>query len=260
KDMMSLDNLKGKLEELSNTTSDSTDTQNSDTEEKEESFSDLLSQIVDIQDEQVVGKEVKNPQVTRMVGGYAIMFLLFAVNASASSLFEEKKAGMFHRLLSMPLQRTHILWSKYLYNMLFGLVQILVLFFGSSLLFEVDIYTNFLNLLIVVIFASAACTAFGMLLAAVSKTPQQAQGLGTVVIIVMSSVGGAWFPVSIMPEFIQYFSKITIIYWSVESLTETLWANASLVQLAPKLGILFLITATVNAFSLWRFKNGDLFH
>ena len=43
---------------------------------------------------------MRSPAATRVVGGWAIMFLMFALNGAATSLFEEKKSGMFQRLLA----------------------------------------------------------------------------------------------------------------------------------------------------------------
>ncbi|MCH6255567.1 ABC transporter permease [Puniceicoccaceae bacterium K14] len=224
----------------------------------EEGGESPLNEIIQIERDQVVGKEVKSPQVTRTIGGYSIMFLLFAVTASANSLFEEKRSGIFNRLLSTPVQRTHILWSKFIFNTLLGLVQITSLYIAGHLMFGVDIASNFINLLIISVCAAAACTSFGMLLAAVSKTQGQAQGLATFIIMMMSSMGGAWWPVAIMPPFMQLLAKFTIVYWAVEGLTVTLWNGASFLQLLPYIGMLIGIAFVVTMISSWRFKRGDL--
>ncbi|MBK1880351.1 ABC transporter permease [Pelagicoccus mobilis] len=219
----------------------------------------FLQDIIEVKEDQVFGKELKNPYLTRMVGGYAIMFLLFATTGSAASLFEERNDGLFLRLLSMPVKRTHILWSKYIFNTLMGVLQALTLFIASSFLFNVEVFPNFLNLFVVSVFASAACTAFGMLLASVSKTPQQAQGFGTLLIISMSAMGGAWFPVSLMPEFMQMLSKFTLVYWGVESYLAALWEESGLLALIPELSVLAAISLALIGISSWRFKTGDLF-
>lgn len=219
----------------------------------------FIQDLVQFEEDQVYGKEVKNPYLTRMVGGYAIMFLLFATTGSASSLFEERNEGIFVRLLSMPVKRTHILWSKFLFNTLMGITQALVLFIVSSFLYDIEVFENFIPLLVVSIFAAASCTAFGMFLASISKTPQQANGLGTLLIISMSALGGAWFPVSIMPEAIQFFSKFTLVYWGVEAYLGALWEEGSLITLIPTLSVIFGITTALMALSSWRFRTGDLF-
>ena len=188
-----------------------------------------------------------------------LMFLLFSLTAAASSLFDEKKAGIYQRLLSAPVRRTHILWSKYVFGMLLGLVQLSTLFVTGRILFGTDITSNFGNLILICLAASTACVAFGMLLAAVAPTSVAASGLGTFLILTMSAIGGAWFPTTFMPEFIQHLSKLTIVYWSIEGFLQVLWAGCTTRELLPTLGVLFGIAAVVNVFSVWRFTRGKIF-
>ena len=105
--------------------------------------SDFFKNIVKLDKQQLVGKEVNNPGATRSVGGWAMMFLLFSITASATSLFDEKNSGVMLRILSAPVSRTDILWSKYLYNISLGIIQLLVLFFAGYLFFSIDIFSNF---------------------------------------------------------------------------------------------------------------------
>jgi len=219
----------------------------------------LFESLIKIESEQVGGAQVKSPMATRSVGGWAMMFLLFSLAGAATSLFDEKKAGLFQRLLSAPVRRTHILWSKYLFGMLLGVVQLSALFLAGRLLFGIDITSNLGNLLLICLAAATACVAFGMLLAAISPTAAAASGLGTFLILTMSAIGGAWFPVSFMPEFIQHLSKLSLVYWSMEGFTQVLWANCTTRELLPTLGVLFGIAAVVNAFSVWRFNRGQIF-
>jgi len=223
------------------------------------STGNFLDRILKIESEQLSGKKVKNAAATRSVGGWAIMFLLFSVSGAATSLFDEKKAGLFQRLLAAPVRRSHILWSKYLFGMLLGLVQLTSLFFAGRVLFGIDVTSNFGNLLVICLAASTACTAFGMLLAAVAKSPAAASGLATFLILTMSAVGGAWFPTSFMPDFIQVLSKFTLVYWSMEGFLQVLWADCTFFELLPYVGVLLGIAAVVNTISIWRFNHGTLF-
>lgn len=221
--------------------------------------SDLFNRIVQIENEQVAGQDVKSPAATRIVGGWAMQFLLFALSSSATGLFYERDQGLFQRLLSGPVTRAHILWSKFLYGICLGIVQLVVLFFAGRVLFGIEVEQHIGLLLVVCTFAAAACTSFGMLLAAVAPSPEAARGLATFLILLMSAVGGAWFPISLMPEFIQQFSKLTLVYWSMEGFSQVLWNGDGLVALLPTLGILTFITATVMTIALWRFNRGKIF-
>lgn len=220
---------------------------------------DMLAQIIRIEREQVVGANVRNPFATSIVGGWAMQFLLFAVSASAAALFRERDAGIFQRLLAAPVTRAQILWGKFLYGVILGLVQLVVLFAGGRILFGIEVEQHIGLLLIVCVFAAAACTSFGMLIAAISPNAEAAGGLATFLIMLMSALGGAWFPISIMPAFIQQFSKLTLVYWSMEGFSAVLWAGNSFVQILPILGVLGGIVAVVMSVAIWRFNRSRLF-
>ncbi|WP_438481865.1 ABC transporter permease [Oleiharenicola lentus] len=220
---------------------------------------DFFSQLIEIENEQVVGQQVKSPGATRIVGGWAMQFLLFALSGSAVALFYERDQGLFQRMLSAPVTRAHILWSKFLYGVALGLIQLLVLFFAGRVLFGIEVENHFGLLTLVCVFAAAACTAFGMLLAAFAPSPEAARGMATFLILMMSAIGGAWFPVSFMPEFIQQLSKFTLVYWSMEGFTQVLWADATFTELLTTLGVLAAITVGVMAVAVWRFNRGQIF-
>jgi len=220
---------------------------------------DVLSSIVKIDNVQVAGNDVKSPAATQLVGGWAVQFLLFALTASATALFREKEHGIFQRVLSAPVTRSDILWSKFLYGICLGLIQLVILFIAGQALYGIEVTARLPMLFLACVFAAAACTSFGMLIAAISPTQESARGLSTFAILFMSAIGGAWFPVSFMPHLIQKFSKLTLVYWSMEGFTQVLWAHATLIELLPTLGYLALMTALVMAFSVWRFRRGKIF-
>jgi len=220
---------------------------------------DFLSKIVAIDWEQVEGKDVKSPIATRIVGGYAVMFLLFAVSNSAAAFFAEQNAGLFQRLLSSPVSRAQLLLSRFLYGILFGLMQLMALFLAGHVLYGVDVFGHLGNLVVVCLCVAACCTSFGMLLAAVAKSPEAAAGLATLLVITMSACGGAWFPISFMPEFMQHIARFTIVYWAIEGFGAVLWAGNSFVELLPILGVLVGISTVAMTIAVWRFKHSKIF-
>ena len=219
----------------------------------------LLAQIIRIESIQVAGQDVKSPAATRIVGGWAMQFLLFALSAAATALFYERDHGIFHRIMAGPVSRSQILWSKFVYGVCIGMLQLITLFIAGRILYGIDVEHHIGLLLLVCAFAAAACTAFGMLVASVSSSPEAASGLATFLILLMCAIGGAWFPVTLMPEFIQQVSKLTLVYWAMEGFSQVLWANASLWELLPTLGILGGITTAVMTVAVWRFNHGKIF-
>jgi ABC-2 type transport system permease protein len=220
---------------------------------------DVLSRLVRIETEQVSGRDVKSPAATRIVSGFAIQFLLFALSSSAAALFYERDRGIFHRILAGPVSRSQILWSKFIYGAVLGLLQLTVLFVGGRILYGIDIENHFGYLSLVSVVVAATCTAAGMLLASIASSAEAAGGLATFVILLMCSVGGAWFPVNLMPEAIQHLSRLTIVYWAMEGFDQVLWMDASFMELAPTLGVLVAIALVFLGVAVWRFNRSKLF-
>ena len=220
---------------------------------------DIFSRIVQIDAEQVVGRDVQAPVATRLVGGYAVMFLLFALSNSAAAFFDEKNTGIFQRLLSSPVSRSQLLWSRFFYGVLFGLVQLMALFIAGRVLYGVDVFGHLGNLLVVCASVAAVCTGFGMLLAAVTKSAEAARSLATLLVITMSACGGAWFPISFMPEFMQHIARFTIVYWAIDGFSQVLWVGSTFIELLPTLGVLLGTTAVVMTVAVWRLNRSPVF-
>jgi len=216
----------------------------------------FMSSIIKFESEQLVGKKITNPGLTRTVGGWAIMFLLFSLTGASTSLFEEKQEGTLKRLLCMPITRSEILWSKYLYTILLGVFQLLVLFVFSWAVFGVEIFANFGNLLIVIVASASAAVAFGMMITSIAKSFNQANGISTLLILVMSAIGGSWFPTSFLPDWMQVISKGTLTYWSVEAFLQVLWRQSSFAGIATHVFILLSIAFLINSYALIRFRRG----
>ncbi|HEU5080272.1 MAG TPA: ABC transporter permease [Opitutaceae bacterium] len=220
---------------------------------------DVLSKLIRFDQEQLVGKDVSNPMAARLVGGYAVMFLLFALNGAASSLFDERRSGILQRILSAPVRPADILWGRFLFGVLVGLIQLMVMFFAGKVIYGLDLAPHIVPLIVLSIAAAAACTAFGMLLAAVSKSQEAANGLSTLLVLAMSAIGGAWFPVSMMPAAIQKVAHFTIVYWAVEGFTNILWAGQTVRQILPNILVLVGIAVGVMFIATASFKRNKMF-
>lgn len=226
---------------------------------KNKDENNFFQNILQIDNVQLVGQDIANPWATRSVGGWAMMFLLFTLTATSSSLLDEKKSGVILRILASPISRVQILWSKYLFNMSLGFIQLSVLFLGGALMYKINIFSNIFNLALIISAAATACTAFGMLLAAVSRTAAQANGLGMFLILSMSSIGGAWFPTAFMPDFIQTISKGTIVYWAMDGIQQVLWRGVGTGEIVPNIAILLGMAMLITSVSIWQFKKGHVF-
>jgi ABC-2 type transport system permease protein len=150
----------------------------------------------------------------QVVPGYALMFALFAVGAGAGTILDEKEAGTWKRLLVAPISRWALLGGKLGAQFVRAFVQIALLFLVSKLFFHIDLGSVPAIILLIVVTAFAT-TALGMLLVSVVKTRDQLQPVTTLVVLTFSALGGSWFPLFLMPTWVQQVSKVTLTSWAM---------------------------------------------
>jgi ABC-2 type transport system permease protein len=185
------------------------------------------------------------------VGGIAVMMVLFGLTAVSSTLLAERQKGTMRRLLSLPVPPGAILLGKGLATGLIGLLQLIMLFAIGELLFEIGIWRDPLTLAALIVSTVAAATAFGLLIAAWARTPKQAEGMSTLLILVMSCLGGSWFPLQMLelPLPVEVAMRLTINHWSVSGFQGLFWNTQSLADAPIQLsvGVLWLFAAVASA-------------
>ena len=183
------------------------------------------------------------------------MFLLFTASGASSSLLDEAESGTLDRILSTQVTMTTLLAGKMVFCTLLAFCQLLVMFLWAWLVFELDFLSHIIGFLIMGISTAFATSAFGMLLATVCRTRAQLSALSTVVILIMSSVGGSMFPRFLMPEAMQNAGLLTINAWAIDGFTKVFWRDEPISQLWPQVVVLLamsmLLLVVARGFASW---------
>ena len=200
--------------------------------------------------------------LVQAVAGTAIMMLLFSVVGIGMGLIEEKQEGTLKRLLYSPMNPFNILFGKMISANVISIMQLVVMFLFASLTFQLNIKPHLLGLVITILATAFACSAFGVLLATFAKSRQQVQGLSTLIILVMSAIGGSMMPLFFMPEMMQKLAVISVNYWSIQAFFDLFWRNLSIADATfiSRILILLLIGLILNALAFILFKRNILKH
>ncbi|MBL8198911.1 MAG: ABC transporter permease [Chromatiales bacterium] len=121
-----------------------------------------------------------------------------------------------------------------------GMVQNTVIFGVAWLLYGVDVPGNFGAWLLISFCAAVLAAGLGLLLVTACRTRAQAQILPTVVILIMSAIGGSMVPRFFMPEWLQTVGWITPNTWALEAYSGLFWRGETLQALLPGCAGLFL--------------------
>jgi len=208
----------------------------------------------------VVKEEHKkgNLGLIQAVAGTAIMMLLFSIAGIGGGLLDEKDAGTLKRLMYAPMKSTDILFGKMVAALILAILQLTVMFVFSWLVFGLPIFKDITALILMILSTAFAVSSFGMFLVAIAKTRQQLQGLSTIVILVMSAIGGSMVPLFVMPVIMQKIALVSVNYWGIQGFYDIFWRNLSLIEILPKMGVLVGIGLIMSLISIQLFKKNIL--
>ncbi|MEW6741804.1 MAG: ABC transporter permease [Planctomycetota bacterium] len=192
------------------------------------------------------------------VSGISVMMLMFGLVACGTLLLQEREQGTLQRLMVLAMPRSSILWGKFLFTAIMGACQLVVMFGVGELAFKVSILRDLSTLIVLSLALLIAVTSFGVLIAALARTQKQAEGLSTIIILVMSAVGGAWFPIQMvdLPLAGEIAAKCTLTWWAMSSFQGMLWYGKSWTDptMLRDVGVLlaFAIVASLTALLAFR--------
>lgn len=156
--------------------------------------------------------------------GQTVFFMLFTAMSGANSLLEERRDWTLQRQLASPTPRIVILLGKLVGTFVTCLVQVSLLFFaltiiGSLISGQVQFIwgTNIPAILATLVAVALAASGLGAFVAALVRTPEQGNVIGSVISLLMGLFGGAFFDIS--QTALSPLSRLTINYWGVDAFT-----------------------------------------
>ncbi len=210
---------------------------------RELDFSSDVPALLGVVSEDVTGRDDEGMHrswgASHAVAAMAVMMLMFSLVAAGGSLLEEEEGGTLLRLQLTPAAGPAILTGKLLMLACVGLMQLAVLFAFGMAVFDVPVLDHPLALTLTSIGLVLAATGLGLFFAVVCRSRKQLEGLSTLVILVMSAVGGAWFPREVTPDWFQTVGRLTITAYAMDAFHGILWYGKGLLATAERSGVWF---------------------
>ncbi len=165
---------------------------------------------------------------------------------------EYKKTKLFKQLSLTPLTKMEWLISKVLWYIVLSSVSFLLMVGVGILAFGAHV-TLTIWLVPFLVLGPTLFAALGMLVGTVSKNPESAGVAGNIVTFPMMFLSGTFFPISIMPEYLQTLAHLLPLFYVIEGLNNVMvYGNigAALIDLA----VILVITVVVFVAAVWFFK------
>lgn len=210
---------------------------------------------VDVVIESTTSNRVEYSAFTQYVPGFAVMFLMFTtVQIGSISLIKEHEAGTLRRLVTAPISKAEIIGGKIASTFIRGFVQLTVLMYFGHVVFDLDLGSDILALFVLIAAITMASTGLGVLVAVMVKTTDQADSLSLLLVMIMSAVGGSWWPLSVEPQFMQDMAHFTITAWAMDGFYDLLYFDLGLAGILEEVKWLVLMMIIFFGIAIRRFK------
>jgi len=174
------------------------------------------------------GENVAYNGYAHSFAGMGIQFLLFAAANLGIEILLERQRGLWRRLRSAPISRITLLGGKMASMTIVCLMTLLVSFTFAIVMFGVRVQGSLLGFLGISLACSIMAASFGLLIAALGKTPAATRGVTTLAVLMMVMLGGAWVPTFIFPQWLQQLTVIVPARWAVDGLDAMTWRGIGL--------------------------------
>jgi len=194
--------------------------------------------------------------IVQSIVGTAIMMSLFSVADIGASFLDEKEKGMLKKLLWAPLPKHHILFGKIIYANCIVIIQLLVVFLFGKFAFGLDLFKNLPAALFMILIVAYASSSFGVVLSTIARSRKQIQAYSTLVILLMSGIGGSMIPINMMPEFMQKAAMGSINYWGMQGFYDIFLRDRGITDFVflKNIFVLVLIGTVLNGIAFLFFK------
>lgn len=167
-----------------------------------------------------------------------------------------KQKGILRRYHTTPLKVWQFFTGNVLSNAAVGLLALAVMMAVALFWFDLNMRGSYFNLAFIVVWGVILLFGIGLALGGWAKNENQAAPLAQLVTLPMMFLSGVFFPTFLMPELLQNITRFIPLTPIVESIRLIITENASLIELAPQLGMMagWTLIIYVIAFKVFRWE------
>jgi ABC-2 type transport system permease protein len=175
-----------------------------------------------------------------------------AVNMNA----ELRQKGVIRKLSTTPITRTDWILSNILYQFLLAVISTAAILVVSYAVFRVRLQIN-AWLVVLVVLEVFAFGGIGMILARVAKEAESATAAANFIMFPMMFLSGSFFPLELMPGFLQTIARILPLYYVNEGLRAAMVSvdHTAALRCAAMIGV-FAIVVFVLGINTTKWEEG----
>jgi len=184
-----------------------------------------------------------------LIGLVILTSPMFSMTYLVSSYKRDK---IFRQLSLTPLSKQEWFLSKFIWYLMISALSALEIIAVGVFLFHSVISLSFLMIPFILV-GVFMFTSLGILAGSVAKSEESASVVGNVITFPMMFLAGTFFPISIMPLWLQAFAHVLPLYYVIDGLNSvTIYANYSSALL--DIIVSLVVAAVIFVLSMLKFS------
>ena len=167
--------------------------------------------------------------------GMVVQFVLFSAVEWGVGLLTERRRGLWDRLRSAPVSMATLLGSKLAGSFLVSSMIIGVVLGFGALAFGYRVRGSALGLILMGAAFAWMASNFGLMVAALGRSPQGARSVSILAVLAMVMLGGGWIPGFLFPAWLQAFTPAVPTRWAIDGFDGLISRGYSTAEAGPML-------------------------
>ena len=194
-----------------------------------------------------------------LVGAVVWAYLGIIFEILTETVAWERWEGTIEYTFMAPLSRPIHLFGMGAFAIFYGVIRAVLLFGVVALFFSLDLAgANFAAALLVLLVASISFIGIGMMTAVLPLiSPEKGTQLGFVAQGLLLVVSGVYYPVSVLPEWMQWLSVISPATYALDGIRDAIIDGAGVTDMWPNIWPLLIIGMVAIPLGLEIFRRGE---
>ena len=194
-----------------------------------------------------------------LIGAVVWAYLGIIFEIVTETVAWERWEGTIEYTFMAPLSRPVHLFGMGLFSIVYGVIRAVLLFGVVALFFNLDLPdANYVAALVVLMIASISFIGIGMMTAVLPLiSPEKGMQLGFVAQGILLVVSGVYYPISVLPEWMQWIAKISPATYALDAARQSILHGKGLSDLWHDIWPLIVIGVVAVPLGLAVFRAGE---
>ena len=197
--------------------------------------------------------QAENP-ANFVIPGYLVMFTFMTASFAAMQIVWERRTRTLERMMSAGASRSAILGGIFCGTAIKGLVQMIIFWGVGVLAFHINLGITPGAVLLVSLLVIIMSSSFGVMLATLVKTERSASSVGVLASLILAPLGGCWWPLFIVPSWMQFLAKFTPHGWATTAFNKLLIFGGDFKSVVPDMLVILGFAVLFATIAVLRFK------